>query len=74
MSGPHKLFPLGMLCCHCHRWHDLSDAIQHVQLFHPECVGCALETELGRSLLKEAAEAIDIVEENWGTRDELVAG
>jgi len=61
MNNQHKLFPLGLRCCHCHRWHDLSDAIQHVALFHPECPSCGLEKMLCEALLEEAAEALDIV-------------
>jgi len=61
MSTQHKFFPLGVKCCHCHRWHDLSDAIEHVSLFHPECESCVNEQQLAEALLEDAGRSLDVV-------------
>jgi hypothetical protein len=54
----HRLFPLGLECAHCERWHCLVDAIEHAEEFHSECPSCMNETQLSRALLSEATVAV----------------
>ena len=54
----HRLYPLGIECAHCERWHRLKDAYEHAEEFHPECEYCAAEAKLCRALLHDAAVAV----------------
>ncbi len=60
MTNPHRLFPLGMHCCHCEQWNPIAYVAKHVNLVHPDCRSCGLELMLAESLFEEAEEALDI--------------
>jgi len=54
----HRLYPLGIECAHCERWHRLKDAAEHAEEFHPDCEYCAAEAKLCRALMHDAAVAV----------------
>ena len=74
MTNGHTLFPLGILCAHCHRWHNLAGTIDHVEQWHPDCSTCRVEVDLARELLREANESLATVAELRADRAEAVAG
>jgi hypothetical protein len=67
----HKLFPLGLLCCHCQTWYDITDIQVHSRLLHPACKGCEGERMLAECLLEDARAAARIVV--GGIVDEIVS-
>ena len=57
----HRVFPFGLECAHCQKWHDLRYAIVHVKLLHHDCASCQAEIMLSEQLLDEAEQALSAV-------------
>ncbi len=61
MPDGHRLFPLGLECPHCNKWHGLRDAIRHRRQLHADCDMCKAEMDLAMSLHREATAAVSTI-------------
>lgn len=60
-GNPHKFFPFGVLCCHCHQWYQLAFYVHHVEQIHPRCAQCAMDQYMASEMLKEMMESVRAV-------------
>lgn len=52
-GNPHKWFPFGVNCCHCHQWYQLAFYVHHVEQIHPKCAQCGMDQYLASGMLEE---------------------
>ena len=54
----HRLFPIGLHCCHCDRWFRLQDAIGHLRQHMRLCGFCQADMQLVNDMLLDVRTAL----------------
>jgi len=70
-GNPHKFFPFGVLCCHCHQWYQLAFYVHHVEQLHSRCAQCSMDQCLAGAMIEEMRQAGTAV---WKTHEGMPNG
>jgi hypothetical protein len=54
----HRLFPVGIECCHCERWFRLDTALEHLKLHQAKCGFCEADMQLVEDMITDFRAAL----------------